>query len=107
MLQLMHGSLRSGGNGHGCSPSCALRTTAEFDHLEPIYRDCDRHGLTPCASRFSLKPAQVPQVLGNPGSYPPGYVKFAAGDPDNQCVLPNGHYRARQHVLKSKTLPHT
>jgi len=42
---------------------------------------------------------QVPQSLGNPGSYPPGYVKFAGTDPDNQCVLPNGHYRVRLLLL--------
>ena len=45
-------------------------------------------------------PVQVPQALGNPGSYPTDYVKFAVGDPDNQCVLPNGHYRVRQLALR-------
>ncbi len=44
---------------------------------------------------------QVPQSLGNPGSYPPGYVKFAATDPDNQCVLPNGRYRVRRLFLRT------
>ena len=48
---------------------------------------------------------QVPQALGNPGSYPPGYVKFAATDPDNECVLPNGHYRVRQLCLGTMSGP--
>lgn len=41
---------------------------------------------------------QVPHQLGNTGKLPSGYVKFAAGDPDNGCVLPNGRYRVRSQV---------
>ena len=41
---------------------------------------------------------QIPHQLKNSGSLPDGYVTFAADDPDNGCVLPNGHYRVRTQI---------
>jgi hypothetical protein len=45
------------------------------------------------AAQAELLAAQVPHQLINQGSLPEGYVTFAANDPNNGCVLPNGNYR--------------